>query len=378
LPGGVPALILNRGVRRSFRRGVDYEEAPMLHGLVVSLLVVMAVASIVSAAPPAPRVVLAIHGGTAGERTELTPDLEKVIRADMRRALETGYAVLQKPDGSALDAVEAAVRVLEDSPHFNAGKGSVFTHEGRNEMDASIMDGSNLQAGAVASVTVIKNPITAARAVMEKTKHVLLMGRGAEVFAAKAGIETVDPAYFWTERRWQQIKQVWEREAGERASDKNERANDNKQSRAGGGPVDDEPWGTVGAVALDAKGNLAAATSTGGRTNKMYGRVGDSPIVGAGTYAENGVCAVSGTGEGEFFIRYAACHDIAALMKYKGLSLEAATSEVIQNKLKPAGGEGGVVSIDASGNFAAPYNTPGLYRGYVTTAGEIHVMLYED
>ena len=343
----------------------------MLHSLVVSLVVLAALASIVSAAPREPKVVLAIHGGTAGDRKELTPDLEKVVREEMRRALEAGYAILQRPAGTALDAVEAAVRVLEDSPHFNAGKGSVFTHEGRNEMDASIMDGSNLKAGAVASVTVIKNPITAARAVMDKTKHVLLIGRGAEVFAAKAGIETVDPAYFWTERRWQQIEKVWQREAEERASA-------GKQSRAGSAPLEDEPWGTVGAVARDAAGNLAAATSTGGRTNKMYGRVGDSPIVGAGTYAENGVCAVSGTGEGEFFIRYAACHDIAALMKYKGLSLEAATSEVIQKKLKPAGGEGGVVAIDSKGSFAAPYNTPGLYRGYVTADGQTKVMLYED
>jgi beta-aspartyl-peptidase (threonine type) len=343
----------------------------MLQSLLVSLLVLAAVASIVSAAPPEAKVVLAIHGGTAGDRAELTPELEQAVRADMRRALETGHAVLKRPDGTALDAVEAAVRVLEDSPHFNAGKGSVFTHEGRNEMDASIMDGSNLKAGAVASVTVIKNPITAARAVMEKTKHVLLMGRGAEVFAAKAGIETVDPAYFWTERRWKQIEQVWQREAEEREKG-------NKQSRAGRGPLEEEPWGTVGAVARDGKGNLAAATSTGGRTNKMYGRVGDSPIVGAGTYAENGVCAVSGTGEGEYFIRYAACHDIAALMKYKGMSLEAAANEVIQHKLKPAGGEGGVVSIDANGNFAAPYNTPGLYRGYVTADGQVKVMLYED
>ncbi len=344
----------------------------MLHSLLVSLVILAAVVSLVQADPP--KVVLAIHGGTAGPRSELSPELEKLVRADMQRALEAGHAVLQKPDGTALDAVEAAVRVLEDSPHFNAGKGSVFTHEGQIEMDASIMDGSNLKAGAVASVTVIKNPITAARAVMDKTRHVLLAGRGAEVFATKAGLETVDPAYFWTERRWNQIKKIWDREAKERA--------DGKQARADSAPNDsresDEPWGTVGAVARDARGNLAAATSTGGRTNKMYGRVGDSPIVGAGTYAENGVCAVSGTGEGEFFIRYAVGHDIAALMKYKGLSLDAATTEVILGKLKPAGGEGGVVSIDAEGNFAAPYNTPGLYRGYITADGQSKVMLYED
>ncbi len=338
----------------------------MLHSLLVSLVILAAVVSLVQADPP--KVVLAIHGGTAGPRSELSPELEKLVRADMQRALEAGHVVLNKPDGTALDAVEAAVRVLENSPHFNAGKGSVFTHEGQIEMDASIMDGSNLKAGAVASVTVIKNPITAARAVMDKTRHVLLIGRGAEVFAAKAGLETVDPAYFWTERRWNQIKKIWEREAKERAEAKQARADS----------AADEPWGTVGAVARDARGNLAAATSTGGRTNKMYGRVGDSPIVGAGTYAENGVCAVSGTGEGEFFIRYAVGHDIATLMKYKGLSLDAATTEVIIGKLQPAGGEGGVVSIDAEGNFAAPYNTPGLYRGYITADGKSKVMLYED
>jgi beta-aspartyl-peptidase (threonine type) len=338
----------------------------MLQSLLLSLVIVAAVISIVEAEPP--KVVLAIHGGTAGPRSELSPELEKLVRADMQRALEAGYAVLQKPEGAALDAVEAAIRVLEDSPQFNAGKGSVFTHEGQNEMDASIMDGKNLKAGAVASVTVVKNPITAARAVMEKTRHVLLVGRGAEVFATKAGLETVDPAYFWTERRWDQIKKIWEREAKEPA--------DGQQASADS--TADEPWGTVGAVACDAHGNLAAGTSTGGRTNKMYGRVGDSPIIGAGTYAENGVCAVSGTGEGEFFIRYAVGHDIAALMKYRGLSLEAAATEVIIGKLKPAKGEGGVVSIDAEGHFAAPYNTPGLYRGYVTTDGTIKVMLYED
>ncbi len=338
----------------------------MLQSLLFSLLMVAVVASVVSADSPVPNVVLAIHGGAAGARAELSPELEKLVRADMQRALETGQAVLKRSGGTALDAVEAAVRVLEDSPHFNAGKGAVFTHEGQNEMDASIMDGRNLQAGAVASVTVIKNPVTAARAVMEKTKHVILAGRGAEVFAAKVGLETVDPAYFWTERRWRQIQKVWQREAEE------------AKRQASTELTEKEPWGTVGAVARDTAGNLAAATSTGGRNNKMYGRIGDSPIVGAGTYAENGVCAVSGTGEGEYFIRYAACHDIAALMKYRGMSIEAAAAEVIQKKLKPAGGEGGVIALGADGQFTAPFNTPGLFRGYVTSDGRTMVMLYDD
>jgi beta-aspartyl-peptidase (threonine type) len=230
------------------------------------------------------------------------------------------------------------------------------------------MDGRTEKAGAVAAVTVIKNPITAARAVMEKTKHVLLAGRGAEVFAAKAGLETVDPSYFWTERRWKQIQKEWERE---------KRAAQDKAAAARSEAEPGGPWGTVGAVALDRAGNLAAGTSTGGRNNKMYGRVGDSPIVGAGTYAANGVCAVSGTGEGEYFIRYAAAYDIAALMKYKGLALDDAAAKVI-DKLKTAGGEAGVIALDAKGNFTAPYNTPGLFRGYATSDGTMKVRLYAD
>lgn len=341
----------------------------MFFGLFLSVFLMAALASISSAAePPATDVVLAIHGGTAGPQKELTPEIERAVRADMAKALEAGYAVLQKADGTALDAVEAAIRVLEDSPEFNAGKGSVFTHEGQIEMDASIMDGKTRGAGAVASVTVIKNPITAARAVMEKTKHVLLVGRGAEVFAAKAGLDVVDPSYFWTERRWKQIQAVWDKEKQKAA------AGDAQTAREA--PA--EPWGTVGAVALDKAGNLAAGTSTGGRTNKMYGRVGDSPIIGAGTYAENGACAVSGTGEGEYFIRFVAAYEIAALMKYKGLPVERAAEEVVFERLKKSGGEGGVIVLDSGGRFTAPYNTPGMYRGFVTREGKTKVSLYVD
>jgi len=345
----------------------------MWQTLGLTLVLVATIVTQSSADPPVENVVLAIHGGTAGPRIGLSRDEEKAVREGMRQALEAGYAVLKRPDGTALDAVEAAVRVLEDSPHFNAGKGAVFTHEGQIELDASIMDGRDLSAGGVASVTVIKNPVTAARAVMEKTKHVLLIGRGAEVFATKAGLETVDPSYFWTEKRWDQIQRVWEKEKEQ----EKQRDETSKENAARDDGVE-EPWGTVGAVALDRQGNLAAATSTGGRTNKMYGRVGDSPIVGAGTYAENGVCAVSGTGEGEFFIRYAVGHDIAALMKYKGLSVDVAAAEVILGKLKKAGGEGAVIALDRKGNFAAPYNTPGLYRGYITKDGKSGVRLYKD
>lgn len=315
-------------------------------------------------------VVLAIHGGAAGPQKELSPEEDKLVRADMLRSLEAGQAALKK-SGSALDAVEAAIRVLEDSPHFNAGKGSVFTHEGQVEMDASIMDGRNLGAGAVCSVTVIKNPISASRAVMEQTKHVLLSGRGAEVFAAKAGLECVDPSYFWTEKRWKQIQKVWDKEAKNKAEGK-------AKSSAQHDALKPDSWGTVGAVALDPAGNLAAGTSTGGRSNKMYGRVGDSPIVGAGTYAENGVVAVSGTGEGEYFIKYAAAFDIAALMKYKQMSVADAAADVVLGKLKRAGGEAGIIALDAKGDLAAPHNTPGLFRGWLTRDGQMQVKLYVE
>jgi beta-aspartyl-peptidase (threonine type) len=342
----------------------------MPNHLIPSMALLAALPSLpaLAAEMPVPQVVLAIHGGTGDAKKEMTPELEKVLRADMDRALKAGYESLQK-GGSGLDAVEAAIRVLEDSPNFNAGKGAVFTHEGRNELDASIMEGKTLRAGAVAGVTVVKNPITAARAVMEKSKHVLLMGRGAEVFATKAGLEIVDPAYFWTERRWKDIQKVWKREAQQR---------DNKDPQAEVEAAPPHSWGTVGAVALDHDNNLAAGTSTGGMTNKMFGRVGDSPIIGAGTYADNGACAVSCTGHGEYFIRFAVAHDIASLVKYKGLNVAQAADEVVQKKLKPAEGEGGVIVLDAKGNYAASFNSEGLYRGYVTRDGKTHVALYEQ
>jgi beta-aspartyl-peptidase (threonine type) len=342
----------------------------MPHRYLLTIAWLAALAATARAADaPVGGVVLAIHGGTAGDKKELSPEREKAIRRDLLRAMEAGYAALQKPQGTALNAVEAAIRVLEDSPEFNAGKGAIFTHEGKNELDASIMDGRSGQAGAVAAVTVIKNPISAARAVMEKTRHVLLAGRGAEAFAAKAGLKTVDPGYFWTERRWKQIQKAWDQE--KRAAKDDSASVPHRADAAG-------PWGTVGAVALDRAGNLAAGTSTGGISNKMHGRVGDSPIVGAGTYAANGVCAVSGTGQGEYFIRFVAAYDIAALMKYKNLPVEAAAAEVIEQKLKSAGGDGGVIALDSQGNFAAPYNTPGLFRGYVTGDGKMKMVLYED
>jgi beta-aspartyl-peptidase (threonine type) len=313
------------------------------------------------------KIMLVIHGGAGTiTRASMSPELEKQYREGLENALRAGHAVLAK-GGSSLDAVETAVRTLEDNPLFNAGKGAVFTHDGKNELDASIMDGRTKAAGSVAGVTIIRNPISAARAVMEKSAHVMMVGRGAELFATQAGLEIVDPAYFWTERRWKSLQQELQKEA-------------TAKPQASFEPVagDEKKFGTVGAVALDRAGNLAAATSTGGMTNKRYGRVGDAPIIGAGTYAENESCAVSGTGHGEFFIRWTVAHDIAALVKYKGLTVQQAGDEVIHKKLAPVKGEGGVIILDAKGNYAMPFNSEGMYRGWIGTDGEPHVAIYKE
>jgi L-asparaginase / beta-aspartyl-peptidase len=313
-------------------------------------------------------VVLGIHGGLARAKSEVSEERQKAVRAEMERALKAGYDVLQKPEATGLDAVEAAIRVMEDSPLFNAGKGAVFTHDGRNELDASIMEGKTKRAGAVAGVTTVKNPITAARAVMERTRHVLLISKGAEVWAANAGLETVDPKYFHTEERWQQLQKELERER---------KAAGNKGAQLAPPPKYGE-WSTVGAVARDKAGNLAAGTSTGGMSNKQYGRVGDSPIIAAGTYADNETCAVSCTGHGEYFIRFAVSHDIHALMAYKGMPVQAAVEEVVLRKLKPAGGEGGVIALDNKGRFTASHNSDGIYRGSITADGKITIVLYDE
>ena len=304
------------------------------------------------------KAVLVVHGGAGTiTRASLTPEREKEYRAALEEALRTGHATLKR-GGSSVDAVEAAIRVLEDNPLFNAGKGAVFTHEGRNELDASIMEGKTKMAGAVAALTIVRNPISAARAVMEKSEHVMMAGRGAELFATKMGLEIVDPSYFWTERRWKALQKELVQEEQKKAAAK--------------------PIGTVGAVAVDRNGNLAAGTSTGGMTNKQFGRIGDAPIIGAGTYAENESCAVSATGHGEFFIRWTVAHDIAALMKYRGLTVQQAGDEVINKKLKAAGGEGGVIILDAKGNFAMPFNSDGMYRGWVGQDGVPHVSIYRE
>jgi L-asparaginase / beta-aspartyl-peptidase len=329
-----------------------------------AILIVIAANVLCAQEPKIPQVVLAVHGGTGVvTRKEMTPAVEKEYREKLEESLRAGYQALRKPGATSLDGVEAAIRVLEDSPLFNAGRGAVFTADGRNELDASIMDGRNAKAGAVAAVTNIKNPITAARAVMEKSPHVLLVGPGAEAFAKSAGIEIVDPKWFWTERRWKEL-QEWKK------------ARDNPQSSAA--PPLQRELSTVGAVAVDADGNLAAGTSTGGMTGKLFGRLGGVPIIGAGTYADNQTCAVSGTGHGEYFIRYQVAYDIAALMKYKGLAVAQAAHEVVQNKVKQAGGEAGIIALDRSGNLAMPFNSEGLYRGYITRDGQARVFVYEE
>jgi beta-aspartyl-peptidase (threonine type) len=317
------------------------------------------------------KIMLVMHGGAGTiTRASMTPELEKQYRETLEQALRTGQAVLAK-GGTSVDAVEASIHILEDSPLFNAGKGAVFTHEGRNELDSSIMRGQDKAAGAVAGVTIIKNPISAARAVMEKSPHVLMAGKGAELFATKMGLEIVDPQYFWTEKRWKALQEelIEEQKTGQPHA-----ALDHKNYSE----PDEKKFSTVGAVALDRDGNLAAGTSTGGMTNKQYGRIGDSPIIGAGTYADNESCAVSGTGHGEFFIRWTVAYDIAALMKYKGMTVDQAANEVVNRKLKAAGGEGGVIALDRNGNFSMPFNSEGMYRGYIGADGVPHVSIYKD
>ena len=303
-----------------------------------------------------PMISIAIHGGAGViTRSSMSPEDEAAYRADLARALDAGYEVLQS-GGSSLDAVTAAVRILEDSPLFNAGRGAVFNHEGVNELDASIMDGRTLRAGAVAGVRHIRNPIDLARLVMERSPHVLLSGEGAEEFALEHGVELVPRNYFHTERRWQQLEQA-------RSGD--------KYSAAEIGY-----FGTVGAVALDREGNLAAATSTGGMTNKRWGRVGDSPIIGAGNYADNNSCAVSATGSGEHFIRTVLAHEISALMKYRGLGLEDASRQAVHGTLQAVGGEGGVIAIDRAGNIAIQFNSEGMFRGARDSKGRREIAIY--
>lgn len=307
-------------------------------------------------------IVLAVHGGAGAiPRAELTAEKESAIRAELEAALRAGAKVLSD-GGSSLDAVTRAVVLLEDSPHFNAGKGAVFNADGINELDASIMEGHTRRAGAVAGLHRIRNPIELARAVMEKSPHVMMVGEGAEKFAQSVGIGFVDPSYFRTEERWQQLRKAREEE---------------KAKAQAGLPLPSSAYyGTVGAVARDRQGRLSAATSTGGMTNKRFGRVGDAPIIGAGTWAD-AKCAVSATGWGEYFIRSAVAHDLCARMAYRGDSAAKAADEVLDGVAK-MGGDGGVIVLDADGNAALPYNSAGMYRGTIDAEGTVSIAIYAE
>jgi beta-aspartyl-peptidase (threonine type) len=292
---------------------------------------------------------IVIHGGAGViSRDKMTPELEQEYRSALNEAMERGISILSA-GGTALEAVEKTINVMEDNPLFNAGKGAVFTHDGRNELDAAIMDGSTLAAGSIACVTDIKNPITAARYVMTNSPYVMLTGKGASEFAKEQGLEIVPPSYFYTEKRFNELQRILKK----------------------------EKYGTVGCCALDKNGNLAAGTSTGGMTDKKYKRVGDAPIIGAGTYANNNTCAVSATGHGEFFIRWTVAHDISALIEYKGLSLDSASRLVVNDKLVKAGGSGGIISVDKFGNVSMPFNSEGMFRGFATADGKKGIFMYK-
>ena len=311
-------------------------------------------------------VAIVIHAGAGRiDRDSFTPEHERLYHATLEQSLRAGHAIL-KGGGSALDAVEAATVIMEDAPVFNAGKGAVFTAEGKNELDASIMDGRALQAGAVGGVTTVKNPIRASRAVMEKSPHVLFTNRGAEKFASDNGLEMVDPKYFFTERRWKQI-QTWLKQQEAKA----------KPHAAAEPDRHADYFSTVGCVALDAKGNIAAGTSTGGMTGKRFGRIGDSPIIGAGTYADNRTAGISCTGHGEYFIRHAVAHDISARIAYKKESLAKAARDVVQTVLKQAGGSGGIIGLDAQGNVVMEFNTNAMTRGSIGPDGILKTAIFK-
>jgi beta-aspartyl-peptidase (threonine type) len=321
------------------------------------------------------RIMLLVHGGAGTiTRASITPQIEAQYRAGLERALKAGHEVLAA-GGTSVDAVVATIKVFEDDPLFNAGKGAVFDHDGKNELDAAIMDGRTGLAGAVAGVTTIKNPITAARAVMDMTKHVLLVSAGADKFAAEQKLDIVDPSYFFTQHRWDQLQKAREKDRIELDHDGKPKNSSLLEPEA---MPDDHKYGTVGAVALDRYGNLAAGTSTGGLTNKMAGRVGDSPIIGAGTYADNATAAVSGTGTGEFYMRGLIAYDIAARMKYLKLPLAEAVEQTAKTALDEKHGNGGLIALDAQGNFKFWFNTAGMYRGYIKGDGKPVTFVYKE
>lgn len=313
---------------------------------------------------------IVIHGG-AGTilKKNMTEEKEAAYRAVLEEAIKVGYDIL-KNGGSSLDAVTKTINVMEDSPLFNAGKGAVFTNAETNELDASIMDGKTLNAGASAGTTTVRNPIDLARAVMDNSPHVMLSGKGAETFAEEQGLAIVDPEYFYTENRFNSLQRAKEKE-------KVELDHDDQQASFYDSEIKNFKYGTVGCAALDKDGNLAAGTSTGGMTNKRWGRVGDAPIIGSGTYANNATCAVSSTGWGEYFIRAQVAHDISALMEYKGLSLAEAARIVIHEKVGGLGGDGGIVAVDKEGNMVMEFNTEGMYRASMNDQGDLKIEIYE-
>ncbi|MFD2566878.1 isoaspartyl peptidase/L-asparaginase family protein [Pseudotenacibaculum haliotis] len=312
---------------------------------------------------------IVIHGG-AGTilKKNMTPEKEAAYKAKLEEAVKKGYEILNN-GGTSMDAVEQTIHVLENSPLFNAGKGAVFTHDEANELDASIMDGKTLNAGAVAGVKDVKNPITAAKLVMTNSPHVMLSGAGASQFAKEQGLEIVDPSYFYTENRFKSLQRVKEREKKKDAD---------KTAAFYDADIKDSKFGTVGCVALDKHGNIVAGTSTGGMTNKRWNRIGDAPIIGAGTYANNASCGVSSTGWGEYFIRAMVAHDISALMEYKGMTLKEAAQEVIQKKLTALGGTGGIIAVDKNGNMVFEFNTAGMYRASMDSKGNLTVKIYKE
>ena len=337
----------------------------MLHFRALFALIIAlsgGMSTIIALAGTDPPVAIAIHAGAGTiSKEDFTAPLEQEIRDALKMAVLAGHEVLSS-GSSSLDAVTRAVIILENSPHFNAGRGAVFNAEGKHELDASIMDGFSLEAGAITGVHNIRNPILLARKVMTDSVHVMLMGEGAEVFARANGIEFADDDYFYTDRRWQQLQKA---------------KNELKQGARIQAESPDRWMSTVGAVALDADGNLAAATSTGGMTNKRWGRVGDSPIIGAGTYADNRSCAVSATGHGEYFIRATVARDICSRVQYQGLDLAAAADAVIHGQLRKMGGDGGIIAIDLKGNLALTFNTPGMYRASVDVEGNLEIQIYK-
>jgi beta-aspartyl-peptidase (threonine type) len=312
-----------------------------------------------------------IHGGAGTILKEnLSEEKENAYKLKLEEAIRTGYAIL-KDGGTSQEAVVKTIQVMEASPLFNAGKGAVFTHEETNELDASFMDGKTLNAGAVAGVMNVKSPIELAVKIMTDSEHVMLSGKGASIFAKEKGLEIVDPGYFYTENRFKSLQRI-------KNKVKTERAHNDKKAAFYDSDIKNSKFGTVGCVALDKNGNIAAGTSTGGMTNKRWGRIGDAPIIGSGTYANNKTCGVSSTGWGEYFIRNQVAYDISAQMEYKNSSLKEATTDVIQNKLTKLGGTGGVVALDKNGNMSFEFNTAGMYRASMNDKGELVVKIYKE